>query len=166
MFDKFGEFDSAAELNAAAEGLRTEGDEESLKALALENGLDEQDAEDYMDGYEETLATELTAAAGKLRIEAEDLKLKSILRDWVDELSVLCVDDPELAKAVRRKGKSLTGYMAALVDAGWRDRVEVDSRITDQAKDVKKMLGSHKLSIGMPDKRTRKQIAHEYYGGK
>lgn len=166
MFDKFGEFDSAEELNREAEALRAAGDEKSLKELAKENGLDPEDAEDYMDGYEETLATVLTAAAGKLRIEAEDLKLKSILRDWVDELLILCVDDPELVKAVRRKGKTLTGYMAALVDAGWKDRVEVDSRITDQTKQVKSIMRNHALSIGMPDKRTRKQIAYAYYLGK
>ena len=38
MFDKFGEFNSVEELNAAAEGFRNEGDLESLMALAQENG--------------------------------------------------------------------------------------------------------------------------------
>ena len=46
MFDKFGEFDSVEELNKAAAGLKTEGDEESLIALAEENGLTREDAED------------------------------------------------------------------------------------------------------------------------
>lgn len=47
MFDKFGEFDSAEELNKAAEGLKEEGDKESLIELAKENGIDPEDAEDY-----------------------------------------------------------------------------------------------------------------------
>ena len=50
MFEKFGEFDSAEELNMCAEGLRNEGDEESLIALAEENGIDGEDAEDFMTG--------------------------------------------------------------------------------------------------------------------
>lgn len=47
MFDKFGEFDSAEELNKAAEGLKEEGDKESLIELAKENGIDPEDTEDY-----------------------------------------------------------------------------------------------------------------------
>lgn len=43
MFDKFGEFDSAEELNKAAEGLKEEGDKESLIELAKENGIDPED---------------------------------------------------------------------------------------------------------------------------
>ena len=46
MFDKFGEFDSAEEINKAAAGL----DETELKKLAEENGLDEDDAMDYCGG--------------------------------------------------------------------------------------------------------------------
>ena len=40
MFDKYGEFDSAKELNAAAEGQKAEGDLEALIELAAENGCD------------------------------------------------------------------------------------------------------------------------------
>ena len=50
MFDKFGEFDSSEELNKAAEGLLEEGDIESLKIMAAENGIDTADVEDYSDG--------------------------------------------------------------------------------------------------------------------
>ena len=34
MFERFGEFDSAEEINLTAEGLKTEGDMESLLVLA------------------------------------------------------------------------------------------------------------------------------------
>ena len=50
MFEKFGEFHSAAELNEAAAGFLEEGDRESIFALAQENGLDREDAEDYIEG--------------------------------------------------------------------------------------------------------------------
>ena len=49
MFDKFGEFDSVEELNRAAAAQKAEGDEEALIAIALENGIEKEDAEDYMD---------------------------------------------------------------------------------------------------------------------
>ena len=65
MFDKFGEFDSVEELNAKAAELKAAGEEKRLVELALENGLDKEDAEDYMDGCISTLATTLSAAIGK-----------------------------------------------------------------------------------------------------
>lgn len=64
MFDKFGEFDSAEEINKAAAGL----DETELKKLAEENGLDEDDAMDYCGGLIKELATPMTAALGKLKV--------------------------------------------------------------------------------------------------
>ena len=39
MFDKFGEFDSFSEINELAENLLNEGDIESLKVVAKENGI-------------------------------------------------------------------------------------------------------------------------------
>ena len=42
MFDKFGEFDSAEELNAKAAELKAAGEEKRLVELALENGLDKE----------------------------------------------------------------------------------------------------------------------------
>lgn len=65
LFARFGEFDSVEELNMTAEGLKAEGDLESLKILAVENGLDAADAEDYVDGIVTELASALMAAAGK-----------------------------------------------------------------------------------------------------
>ena len=44
MFDLFGEFDSAEELNLAAAGQREQGDREALISLAKENGIDQEDA--------------------------------------------------------------------------------------------------------------------------
>ena len=40
MWDKFGEFDSAEELNRAAAAQKAEGDREALIMLAEENGID------------------------------------------------------------------------------------------------------------------------------
>lgn len=39
MFDKFGELDSADEINELAENLLNEGDIDGLEAMAKENGI-------------------------------------------------------------------------------------------------------------------------------
>ena len=48
MFDKFGEFDSFEEINRDAENEKNAGDEEAVKNLAEENGLDPEDTKDYL----------------------------------------------------------------------------------------------------------------------
>ena len=48
MFDTFGEFDSAEEINKAAAGQLAQGDTQAIKDIARENGLDPADAEDYL----------------------------------------------------------------------------------------------------------------------
>lgn len=48
MFDKFGEFDSYEEINRAAKAQLEEGDLEAIKTIAEENGLDPEDAEDFV----------------------------------------------------------------------------------------------------------------------
>ena len=90
MFDKFGEFDSSEELNKAAEGLLEEGDIESLKIMAAENGIDTADVEDYEDGLINSLTTPLTAAYGKLDIESKELKITEIMEDWMQYIKIMC----------------------------------------------------------------------------
>lgn len=104
MFEKFGEFDSAEELNKAAKGFRDEGDEESLFALAKENGIDKEDAEDYWDGETDELASETMAAVGRIATEREATKADSPARVILLMISGM-MDDAELRKAVMKKGK-------------------------------------------------------------
>ena len=163
MFKEFGEFDSMEELNQAAAALKAKGDEGALIALALENGLDKEDAEDYMDDCEEELATVTTAAVGKLKIETVEYKIAGVLKDWVEELTTMCMEDPAMAAGVRKKGKGLDGYIAALAESGYTNRAIVDKRIVDKAPQVKKVVGSHEFAIGIPDKATRKELARKYY---
>ncbi|MEE1437747.1 MAG: hypothetical protein U0L24_02375 [Lachnospiraceae bacterium] len=167
MFDKFGEFDSAEELNAKAAELKAAGEEKRLVELALENGLDKEDAEDYMDGrYSKTLATTLQAAIGKLQIETKDLKLEGVLKDWVEEIKIMATEVPGMATAIRKKGKDLAGYIALTADSGYEHRAVVDKRIVAKTKQAKKIVGSHEFSIGIPDKKTRRELAKKYYIGK
>ena len=112
LFERFGEFDSVEELNMTAEGLKEEGDLESLKVLAVENGLDAADAEDYADGIVPELASALMAAQGKITVESKALGIDGIMSDWKDTVIEECAEDKAFCAAVRKKGKYLKEYMA------------------------------------------------------
>lgn len=163
MWEKFGEFDSAEELNRAALAQRNEGDTEAVRTLAEENGLDPEDAEDFLDGAVDFLVLPFNAAVGKLTVESKELKLEGVLEDWVNDLIDLCSEDNELSLAVRRKGKELAEYIARIIDEGYEHRITVDGRIVAKTQQVKNIMGNHALTIGAEDARTRRRLAVEYY---
>lgn len=103
LFSVFGEFDSYEEINQAAAGLFAEGDMESLKQLAEENGL-EEDLQFYIDGATTELCDPITAAFGKLKVEKEQAKGDCVTTVIIEYLEANC-DDVELALAIRKKGK-------------------------------------------------------------
>lgn len=157
MFDKFGEFDSAEEINAAAAGFLEEGDTESLFAMAEENGIDKEDVQDYIDGAVAELATPLMAAGGKLEKEAEALQTAGIIKDWKDYILQLCADNAEMAAAVRKKGKSLTVCMGELLKYSFENKVPV-------ADEIAKAAGLRTpLYMGVPGRTEVKEIVSCYY---
>ena len=113
MYEVFGEFDNADEINGTAAGLLAAGDHKNILVLAKENGLDKEIAQAYIDGDIPMITTPLMAAVGKLEIERKSLKLtvvNDIKDDLINYLMTSCSDD-EFAKAVRKKGKSLQKCM-------------------------------------------------------
>lgn len=168
MFEKFGEFDSVEELNRAAEAQRKEGDEEALVAIAKENGIDVEDAEDFMDGAVEVFATPLMAATGKLKIEAEYIELGGILMDWKDQLTEMCMDNENMQIAVRRKGKSLAECMAKLIRFAFENKVQVSDKIVNITKvthNGKEEAMRKPLYLGIPNRAQVQEIVKEYYLG-
>lgn len=161
MWDKFGEFDSVEELNAAAAGQKEEGDEEALISLAVENGLAKEDAQDYMDGVVEELASPLMAAQGKIKIESAELKPKEIMEDWVQYILLRITEDPQMARAVRRKGKNLKGCIAALLGWSFKHQIPVDQKIMKAAG-----VTAGRCTLGIPGMATAKKIITDYYMGK
>ena len=162
MFDKFGEFDSFEDINRAAEAQKAEGDFEALKALAQENGIDPEDAEDFFHGYLDHFCTAKDAALGKLRIEKTDMKLEREFLLLEEELEKACMEDPAVAAGVRRKGKSLAGYMAKIIDKGYEQAVTPPKEILQYVKAVPSQY-KDRMKTGMPDKATRKEIMRTYY---
>ena len=127
MFDKFGEFDSVEELNKAAEGLLKEGDLESLRALAEENGIDCADTEDYIDGIVPELATVLMAAVGRMDVEQREIEKISNPMERKGLLNILSLTRDEakeetMAKAVMKKGKRISGIQKAMYEEAYKNR--------------------------------------------
>lgn len=169
LFEKFGEFDSVDELNRAAAAQKAEGDEEALKKLAEENGIDAEDAEDYMDDCTESLATPLMAAMGKIKVEAVELEINGILDDWKDSVTLMCINSEQMQIAVRRKGKSLRDCMAALIKFAFENKVQVSDKIVKATKVLQngKLVGMRSpLYLGIPNMAQAEKIIREYYLGK
>lgn len=160
MWEKFGEFDSADELNKAADGLRTEGDEKSLMALAEENGIDPEDAADFFTGRIETLATIQTAAIGKLDVEAKKLGLPGniLLSDWVNQIKTYLMQDRDIAVAIRKKGKSLAGCMAKIMIEAFTNQWEIPKEILKEAK-----ISANKVTFGVPSAASVNKLIKDYY---
>lgn len=158
LYEKFGEFDSAEELNMSAEGLLKEGDTESLIALAKENGIDEEDAKDYIDGCMDVLASPIAAALGKLEVECEELKPEQIMEDWVGYIRIQCTESEKMAAAVRKKGKSLRGCIAELLKWSFKHQKDVDKDILKEAG-----VNTGRVTLGIPGMGTAREIIRTYY---
>ena len=120
MFKKYGEVGSVAELNAKAEELRAAGDAKGVKAFAVENGLDEMDAEDYLEGETDQLATPAMAAVGRLKVEEESYKEKGkgAVMEYMAIQTIRRITlgnlDVELENAIMKKGKRMEHILGAM----------------------------------------------------
>ena len=161
MFGKFGEMGSADEINELAGNLLTEGDTVSIKTLAEENGIPVGYAEMYISGDIPVMCDAQTAAAGKIDIEAAELKPQDIMADWVEYIKAVCIEDEDMARKVRAKGKSLKGCIGALLKWSFGHQQPVDKDILKEAK-----VSASKVTLGIPGQATARKLIREYYGGK
>ena len=158
MFDRFGEFDSEKELNELAINLRKEGDAESLRIMAKENGIDEEIVEVFLNRDIDFLCDVMAAAIGKIEVESAELKPAEIMEDWVEYIKGRCLEDDALAAAIRKKGKSLRGAIAALVKWSFKHQQTVDKEILKAAG-----VTAGKCTLGIPGMGTAKRLITEYY---
>ena len=166
MFERFGEFDSADEINRKAKELLEAADTDGILILAAENGIDTEDADAYITGEEECLTTPLMAATGKLLVEGRDLQLKGKLIDWQNLVLSLCAEDRQVCDGVRRKGKSLCECIRAMVS----DSFDTKTRVSDKIVNATKVKHNGKLEPlrgplyldGLTNARA-KQIIRDYY---
>lgn len=158
MFELFGEMNSAEEINRTAQGLKGEGDFDNILKLAEENGVDEYFAQEFIQGTSSELCDVALAAVGKLEIEEKELNPVEIVADWTEYIKVSCLDDTELAVAVRRKGKTLKGCVAHLLKWSFKGRYKIE-------KDIIEAAGIKNVSVemGIPGMGSAKKLIREYY---
>lgn len=161
MFEQFGEFNSYEDMNELAENLFNEGDFESIRIVAKENGIPEEVAEMYIKAESPILCDALIAALGKIDVESEELKPKEIMVDWVEYLKAQCMENEKLALQVRKSGKSLKGCIGALLAWSFKNQQDI-------SKDILKAAGvtAGKVTLGIPGMGRAKKIITEYYLGK
>lgn len=160
MFDKFGEMDSYKEINELAENLFNEGDIDSLRVMAKENGIPDDFVEMYLEGAIPELCDSTTAALGKLDVEAAGLKLNGLMLDWVEYIKGLCMEEVMIAHQVRKQGKSLQECMAVLLKYSFNNRTAVAKEIVKAAKII-----ASRVDFGIPGMAEAKKMIREYYLG-
>lgn len=158
MFDKFGEMSSYTELNELANNLVNEGDMESLREMAAENGIPEELVGLYLNGDIPELCDALTAAIGKLDVECEKMKPKEIMEDWVEYIRTQCLKNDLLARQVRKKGKNLEGCIAELLKWSFGHQTPVDAKIMKAAG-----VTAGRCTLGIPGMATAKKLILQYY---
>ena len=161
MFDKFGEMNSFEEINELAENLFNEGDLDSIKIMATENGISEEYIDMYLQGDIPFLCDVLTAAMGKLDVECQELKPQEIMEDWTEYLRGQCMEDEAIAVAVRKKGKSLKGCIGTLLKWSFGNQQQIDKDIVKEAG-----VSAGRVTLGIPGMGRAKQIIRDYYLGK
>lgn len=165
MFEKFGEFDSIEEINKAAEGLKEEGDLESLKAMAAENGIHPDDVDDYIHGEVESLVPNpVSGALAKIQLEVDGNKKlfedQELISDWIGYIKTEAQENEIFARAVRRKGKTIVGCVGRILKWAFGNQVELDRELIKAAG-----VNANKVTFGVPGMRTAKKLIREYYLG-
>lgn len=161
MFEKFGEFDSYREINELAQNLFNEGDLESIRTLAKENGIPEDFAEMFISGESMELCDALTAALGKLEVEERDLNPQEIMADWAEYVKCQCMENELMMYQVRKKGKTMRGCVGRLLEWSFKNSKPVEKEIVKAAG-----VTAGQVKLGIPGMGRAKKIIREYYLGK
>ena len=161
IFTKYGEFNSADEINEAAQNQLNQGDIEAVREIAKENGIDLDDAEDFISGGWDRICSPTSAALGKIAVETEAMKITGIMNDWIRYIQMCISESPEFAIAVRNKGKSLAGAIGAILKASEQLMESVDDAILEAAD----INFKGQVKFGIPEEATVREIVKTYYLG-
>ncbi len=163
MFEKFGEMNTIEEINMAAAGLKAEGDRESLMALARENGIEDDDTEDYLEDYvNELIPTPCFGAVAKVQLEVKEneqlYEEQELIHDWIGYIKLEASESEEFARAVRKKGKRLKECIASILKWSFGHMVTVDGELVKAAG-----INAGGVSLGVPGMRTARELIRDYY---
>ena len=175
MFEKYGEFNSAEEINRKAEELFNMQDLDGIRALAAENGIPHEFAQAYCEGDLPELCDRLTAAVGKLDMEEQEIVMIGVMEDWLSYIQAQCMESDQMAIAVRRKGRNLKDCLGKLLLWSLMNQKKVDKGVLASAE---KQIGKQNIDlkkygieprwlqytrIGIPNMSTARQLIREYY---
>ena len=162
LFEKFGEFDSAEEINRAVAAQKSQGDIEAIKVIAIENGIDEMNVQDFIEEAWDKLCSPFEAAMGKLDVEAAALDLPASLQLWVDYIRTMANTNTDVMIGIRRKGKDLVSLLAKLIVETSKSRMYVPQDVVNAARKLDRSIPST-LPIGDITKKRLAEIIKEYY---
>ena len=161
IFTKYGNFNSADEINEAAKNQLAQGDTEAIREIARENGLDPEDAEEFITGGWDRVCSETSAALGKITIEEDSMTISGIMHDWIRYIQLCISESKEFAIAVRRSDKSLAGALGAILKASEELMEEVDDAILEAAD----VHFKGQVKFGIPEEAQVREIVKAYYLG-
>lgn len=160
MFDKFGEMGSAEQINKLAVNLLNEGSAKELRELAIENGIDPEMADAFLEGDIPVLCDPMTAAMGKIDVEMQQFKPKTeMLEDWGDLIKMMAADDEAFAINVRKKGKSLVTLFGEIMIHEMKNPVELDKNIVKAAG----LEVNYPIKLAQAGTRTIRRLIRDYY---
>ena len=175
MFEKYGEFNSAEEINRKAEELFNMQDLDGIRTMAAENGIPHEFAQAYCEGDLPELCDRLTAAVGKLEVEEQEIVMVGVMEDWLNYIQAQCMESDQMAIAVRRKGRNLKDCLGKLLLWSLMNQKKVDKGVLASAE---KQIGKQNIDlkkygieprwlqytrIGIPNMSTARQLIREYY---
>lgn len=161
IFTKYGNFNSADDINEAAKNQLAQGDTEAIREIARENGLDPEDAEEFITGGWDRVCSETSAALGKITIEEDSMTISGIMHDWIRYIQLCISESKEFAIAVRRSDKSLAGALGAILKASEELMEEVDDAILEAAD----VHFKGQVKFGIPEEAQVREIVKAYYLG-
>ena len=126
-------------IRVKAEELFNAGDLDGIRALASENGIPSEYVEAYFslwagktrEGDPPVLCDALTAAVGKLDMEEQEIVMVGVMEDWLNYIQAQCMEDEQMAIAVRRKGKNLKDCLGKILLWSLMNQKKVDKQETE-----------------------------------
>ena len=93
-------------MNRAAAAQLAEGDIDAIYGIAEENGIDREDAEDYIDGAAPELCTPSWHCLENWGVEARELEPQEIMEDWLTYIRIQCGSTRRRRKQSERKRRA------------------------------------------------------------
>lgn len=114
MFDKFGEFDTYEAFKNKAQKLLDQADTNAIRQLAEENGVDPEDAEDFITGATREITDSGSYAMARINLEQAESKVEKQAAGYIATIAKLALMSK--GDQVHYRGRRFEKIMKALQD--------------------------------------------------